>query len=242
MANWQEKKIKCNVIQGKTEHLIVEYNLQETDIIYQTALQKALVLAEQLNPNGPDGKLRPIEKRETMAFTGAIAELVVLDYLNECFKSVVPQGDVVASPVPGILKTKNSFNQIDIQVSKKSSGKSATIEVRSSNTFKKNTYEMYNQDQSLVGWYVTANKSKEIKKDFYIMLYFRHSADALQDIMQGKKPLTVQVAAGASKAFIEQNGTNSSLKMGSSAQYCIINPIVKAYPVKEVAKQIAQSL
>ena len=176
-----------------------------------------------------------------MAFTGAIAESVVLDYLNRYFRELDPFGDAFAEPVQGISRLRGSFNQIDIAVRRRSTGKSATIEVRSSNIFKTNTVEVYNRDQSLVGWYATSYKAGEIRKDYYITLYFRHSQDSLQAIMQKRLPLTVQIAAGASRAFIEQYGADDNLKQGG-AQFRGVKPIIRCKDVEELALDMYRAL
>lgn len=242
MRSVQQLQIACTAVPGKASHLIIDYKLESGDPIYKDALGRAPALAGQLHPNGPNGEERSELQRETMAFTGTIAESVALEYLNICFRQLDPSGDVYAAPVQGVFRRRGSFNQIDIAARCKSSGKSATIEVRSSNIFKPETSEVYNKDQSLVGWYVTGSKAGEVRKDYYITLYFRHSTNDLQRIMQRREPLNVQIAAGASRPFIERHGTDSSLKQGSSAQFRIVNPIIRCSDIVDVAGQIYTAL
>lgn len=241
MARINPIDIACNVVPGKKHHRVVRYVLGSQDNIYQNALSNAPKLAKHLNPNGPDGKPRPIEVRETMAFSGSIAELVVLEYLNRYFLNLDKTGNIKAQPVPQIIRNRGSFNQIDIAVSCGTSGKTKTIEVRSSNIIKKDDEQVYNRDQSLIGKYSTSYKRNELPKDYYVTVFFRHSKDDLQTIKQKGLQVILDIAGGASKSFMERYGTSSDMGQ-EGALYQIVKPIIQCDSIDDLARQIYQSV
>ena len=233
----------------ESTHRVIRYTLFSSDSIYKDALEQAPILAEQLNDYDPSGNKRTPEVKETVAFSGYIAEAIVIEEINKQLKQLIQNDhlkDIIeAHPVSAntIEKNKDSFDQIDIQVTNKSTGNYKTIEVRSSNIYKvkDKDNEVYNQDQSLIGSYSTKNKAGEIKKDFYVTLFFRHSQDTLTYIKKNNYGLTVDIAGAASRELLEVIGTQSNLKQ-NGANYLVIKPIIKSNSIYDIVSEIYNCL
>jgi len=228
-----------------TDHTIERLTIPTSDSLYKTALIQAPILANQLNPHAPNGDLRPMELRQTVAFSGYLAEQATIHFLNNYFQKLNNSNGnkIFARNVHTIIRNRQTFNQIDIEVVNPLNGKCKTIEVRSSNIFKgiSRDGEVYNVDVSLIGKYRTANKNSELTKDYYITVLFRHSVDKIQSNMQNGYSIKLDIAAGASKDHLEQFGTLSNLNQ-NNALYKIINPITNAWSINDTAQDIYNSV
>lgn len=229
---------------NKSQHTINRVEIENSKSLYNDAIRQAKILKRQLNPHAPNGEIRDDETIEAMAFSGYIAEKVVIEYLNHYFSTIIGNKDVIARSVPGVFRGNGTFNQIDIEVINTSVNQNRkTIEVRSSNIMKgiPRDSEVYNTDQSLVGKYNTTNKQMELPKDFYIIVLFRHNAEKIKSRKKLNQSITLDIAGGASKQYLLNVGTQTNLKQ-PGALYQVINPVSLSISVPEIAQEIYNSV
>lgn len=240
-------EVPCSSVKGKNNHKIIRYTLSKNDTIYKNALENAPTLAKNLNDNDPSGEKRTTDVKETVAFSGYIAEAIVMNEINTKLLELNPSGNITAHSVEFIntnnKTNKDSFNQIDIKVTNTHTNNSKTIEVRSSNIFKSKEKddEVYNRDQSLIGSYSTKVKPGEVKKDFYVTVFFRHSQEKLMYIKKNSYSFTTDIAGAASRELLEKLGSKSNLKQ-NGADYLVINPISKSNSIHDICSEIYDSL
>ncbi len=232
-------EVPCKSNENKYTHRIIRYTLGKNDTIYENALKNAPILAKKLNDKDPSGKIRTTDIKETVAFSGYIAEAIVMSELNKKLLELNPAGNIIAHSVEFNKTNRDSFDQIDIKVTNTFTNNSKTIEVRSSNIFKvkEKDEEVYDIDQSLIGSYSTKNKLGEVKKDFYVTVFFRHSQEKLMYIKKNSYSFTTDIAGAASRENLEKLGVESNLKQ-NGANYLVINPISKSDSIDKICLEI----
>lgn len=87
----------------------------------------------------------------------------------------------------------------------------------------------------------SANKARELVKDFYITVVFNFSQDIMYQKMVSGELIPLQLAAGCSREFLEKYGRIDSLK-NKGAKYLVIKPLIKGLPVDAVMDQIFERL
>ena len=213
----------------------IEYTIFPNDDIYMESLVKAEILAPQMNRHAPDGRMRSSEEILYKCAAGCIAEKIVVFFINTMAEYF--NADVLAHEV--VFDRDVDDDQVDVVVESQSD--SVKIEVRSSFARVPNDQKRYCEWFSIVGYYTSANKAREIAKDYYITVIFNGEKDFIIESLSNNQPVTVQIAAGCSKEYLRDNGMVDSLK-NRGATYRVIKPLINGVPVSTLAKQIFSNL
>lgn len=213
----------------------IEYTIFPIDEIYRESLEKAEILAPQMNRHAPDGRVRSFEEILYKCAAGCIAEKIVIFFINNMADYC--NMNVSAHEVAFDRDVDN--DQVDVVVESQFSA--VKIEVRSSFARVPNDQKRYCEWFSIVGYYTSANKAREVAKDYYITVIFNGEKDHIIECLRSNEPVTVQIAAGCSKEYLKENGMVDSLK-NRGATYRVIKPLINGVPVSILAKEIFNAL
>lgn len=225
--------------EGRADFNVLEYWIEANDRIWREAREKAQELAKQMNVHSPAGEVRDPKMILANCFAGCIAENAIIFRLN----SYAGESGKAVRARPTLFDKSKDNDQVDILVSNEERQEmpGVSIEVRSSYGAVQDNYKRYTQWFSIVGNYVSANKGRELVKDFYITVVFNFSQDTMYQKMVSGEPITLQLAAGCSREFLKKYGRIDSLK-NKGAEYLVIKPLIKGLPVDAVMDQIFERL
>ena len=135
---------------------------------------------------------------------------------------------------------KLGFNQIDLEL--KINGKHVSIEIRSSFSYKTSVGRLFGYPLingkgafSIIGWYTSSSKPKEIKKDYYIFGIHQYYPSKIREMLNST--VEVIIASAVSKNTLETEGYDSTLKQ-NGAKFRVINPIKNSTPPLDGIKEI----
>lgn len=222
-------------IQG-TEFKVIEYTICSDDKLYIMSYNKALKLASQVNRHAPNGRIRNKEEIFANCFAGCIAENAVIYRINDFAK--FRKKENIKAHATEFDKFKDD-DQVDIVV--ESDKVKFTIEVRSSYGNVQNNLRRYKEWFSIVGNYVSANKGRELQKDYYITVIFNFSHELMIKKIQNKDDISFQLAAGCDKDFLQKYGVIDNLK-NNGAVYKVIKPLIKGKAVNVVMGEMFRKL
>lgn len=219
-----------------TNFKFIEYTITKNDAIYIDSFSKALELAPKMNKHAPDGTVRSDEEIFANCFAGCIAENAVIYRVND-FARFRNKENVVAEATS--FDKKMDDDQVDILV--RGENAEFTIEVRSSYGNVQNNIRRYKEWFSIVGNYVSANKGRELQKDYYITVIFNFSQETMLKKIKTKEDISFQIAAGCDKDFLQKYGRIDSLK-NNGATYKVIKPLINGKPVNVVMGEMFKKL
>ncbi len=204
-------------------------------------VEKAVNLSGVVNPHSPDGKLRTQDVRFSKMLGGLIAEAAFLDYFNGSARAKGTAYDILQSTMTQDADlAKLGFNQIDIKLG--IDGTEKDVEIRSSFSYKTSLNRLFGVPLvngkgafSLIGWYTSANKPREIKKDYYIFAIHFYEPSQITSLIYER--IDVYLAAGSSRLTLEERGINTSLGQGG-ANFRVINPLNSVPDIVSVVDEI----
>lgn len=219
-----------------TDFKFVEYTITKDDAIYKNSFLKALELAPQMNKHAPDGTVRSDEEIFANCFAGCIAENAVIYRVNEF--AIFKNKNNVTAEATSFDKNVDD-DQVDVVV--KGENAKYTIEVRSSYGKVQNNVRRYKEWFSIVGNYVSANKGRELQKDYYITVIFNFSQETMLEKIKTKESISFQIAAGCDKEFLQKYGKIDDLK-NDGATYKVIKPLINGKTVNAVMSDMFRKL
>jgi len=209
-------------------HYAICYVLSKGEVNNSSLLTRAKQLSKSVGAADPSGRPRTDYEKLCRALAGVISEDI-------CSTAIGKYADAMKLDVSIHRKPFLSpQDQIDLTVS--GENWSSDIEVRSSGHFKQKLTEIYNQDFSVIGWYVTYAKEAERKKDFYVTVLFPFLIDKIFD----QEQVRACIAGGATRQMLEEVGTTRHLKQ-EGATYRTIYPIAKAFDGPEIISKIVSA-
>lgn len=208
------------------------FSFTKGDQILLDAIRIGKQRATQVNPRDPSGNIRSPKVLEATNIRGALTELctdyILRQEISNRMKNVqISQSDEMEDTIEG--KT-----QVDLTLM--FANKNFEIETRSSCV--KNGIEFGIQSGyfNIVGWYSTASKPGETKKDFYLMYLFGFDAADTLNYLDNR--IQVAFVGGASKSMLQGTlGSDETMKQ-TSASYRGINPICKAFDSQQILDEI----
>lgn len=215
-----------------TNFKFIEYTITRSDEIYKDSFAKALNLAPKMNKHAPDGKVRSDKEIFANCFAGCIAENAVIYRIND-YAIFTHRENVIAQATE--FDKEIDDDQVDIIV--KSENKEFTIEVRSSYGNVQNNIRRYKEWFSIVGNYVSANKGRELQKDYYITVIFNFSQETMMQKIKAREDISLQIAAGCDRHFLQKYGEIDNLK-NNGATYKVIKPLIKGKTVNKVLDEM----
>lgn len=219
-----------------TQFKFVEYTINCEDDIYINSYNKALELAPKMNKHAPDGTVRSEEVIFANCFAGCLAENTVIYRIND-FANYMKVNSVTAQSME--FEKSRDDDQIDIVVS--NGDYKTTIEVRSSYGNVQNNIKRYKEWFSIVGNYISENKGRELQKDYYITVIFNFSQDTMLKKVEIKDSISLQIAAGCEKEYLERYGVIDDLR-NPGATYKVIKPLINGKTVNIVISDIFKRL
>ena len=225
--------------ENRADFKVIEYVIENGDRIYRYALEKAPKLAQEMNIHAPSGEERDEKKILANCFAGCIAENALIfrfnTYAKECRKHI--------QAGPTEFDKNRDEDQVDILVWNRENDKipAASIEVRSSYGAVQNNRKRYREWFSIVGFYTSENKGRELVKDFYITVIFNFPQEDMYGKMVNREPIHLQLAAGCDSEFLKTHGTIDSLK-NKGAKYRVVRPLLAGFPVDEMMDRIFERL
>ena len=173
-------------IQGY-KYITANYDYESDSKLIDLIVQKARDLSKKVNPHSSGGKYRSEDIRINKLLGGLLVEHAFMELLKRLsFKHNVPIEILDSSFIQEGDLEKMGFNQVDIDLLLNQSR--LEIEVRSSFSYKttfdrllgfplKNGKGAF----SLIGWYTSANKIKEVVKDLYVFGVLYHKPSEMMD-------------------------------------------------------------
>ena len=219
-----------------TDFKFIEYTITKYDEMYINSYNKAKELAPQMNKHAPDGTVRNDEEIFANCFAGCIAENAVIDRINEF--AVFLHKDGVNAHGTHFDKQKDD-DQVDVVV--QNGDTEYTIEVRSSYGIVQNNIRRYKEWFSIVGNYVSANKGRELQKDYYITVIFNFSQETMLCKIRNMEDISFQIAAGCDREFLQRYGKLDNLK-NKGATYKVIKPLIAGKQVNVVIGEMFKKL
>ena len=202
--------------------LNISYNSVDDSSLIDELKANAKILADQVDPHGPDGEERDYNTIYVMNLGSLLSEegikRIVQKYIDE---HSIDAKILDSSYFPTSLK------QIDLKM--EINGKQKDVEIRASYSYKTTFERLFTGAFSIIGPYTTSFKPKEVVKDFYIFLIHYYHFDTLEEKLENT--LTVHFFGGADPKLFNNVGQWKQLKQ-KGAYYCVINPIIKAYDAK----------
>lgn len=220
----------------ETDFKVIEYTIYPTDELYKISYKKALEQAPLMNKHAPDGRIRSDEEIFAKCFAGCIAENGVIYRIND-FADFRKKNKINAHATT--FDKSRDEDQVDVVV--ESDKAKVTIEVRSSYGNVQNNSKRYKEWFSIVGNYVTANKGRELQKDYYITVIFNCSYEEMCRKIQQKENISFQLAAGCDKEYLQKYGVTDNLK-NNGALYKVIRPLIKGKTVNTVMEEMFRRL
>jgi hypothetical protein len=223
------------------EYIHAIYKYKDDKDVLDAILEKAYKLSGKVNPHSSGGSYREENTRINKLTGGLLLEHSV----TEAFKTIAERNSKIFSINTSSFEQDQSlesmgFNQIDLELD--IDGKIIKVEIRFFFSYKTTVKRLFgfplknNRGAfSLIGWYKSANKPMEVKKDFYIFgIHFYNPKLVIEKV---KSQVEVMIATGASKETLEKIGFDDNLKQ-SNATFRIINPIKNAPEVSIVINNI----
>jgi len=209
-------------------YIKLTYSYASDKELLDKLIEKATRMAGVVNPHSPDGKLRTQDVRFNKLLGGLLAEAAFLTYLEKRAGEKRVKFEVVDSSFTQEEELeKLGFNQIDLKI--RVNGVLKDIEIRSSFSYKTTLQRLFGVPLvngrgafSIIGWYTSENKPKEVKKDYYIFAIHLYLPSEAQKRIQ--ENIEVYLAGAASKQTLEDKGEDSSLKQ-EGARFRVINPL-----------------
>jgi len=214
---------------GIFPYLQVDFEKSDSEVIDQ-ATKNAMHLSEKVQASDPAGVKREKSAIYNRNLAGVLSEVAFRFSVSEVGRRI-SVGPTFANPQFVLAK-----DQIDVVVTGK--GGPRTVEIRSSGFYKTSLERVFNGAFSIIGWYTTAKKPGETRKDFYTqMVYHFDSTKTEENVESG---LSIIFASGASKELLKESGFDTDLKQ-YGATYRVINPLVKGIPPIDIVKMILAS-
>lgn len=225
--------------ENREDFKVIEYMIEGADKIYQYALEKAPKLSREMNIHGPSGEKRDRKKILVNCFAGCIAESILIFRLNTYAK----ERQVYIQARPTVFDKDRDEDQVDILVWNRENDKipAVSIEVRSSYGAVQNNRKRYREWFSIVGFYTSENKGRELVKDYYVTVIFNFPQEDMYEKMMNRRPIHLQLAAGCDSEFLKAHGTIDSLK-NKGAKYRVVRPLLAGFPVDLVMDQMFERL
>jgi hypothetical protein len=224
-------KISIKKVAGyEYRYLKIDFNYSEDHVLIDNIKDKAMDLCNKVDPHSPNGLLRDGITRLQKNIGGLLAEEAVKIYITNIIEDKSLDVKIIEKNTK--YNEIQDDNQIDMTLKVKNTIKN--IEIRSSFFYyiRKNEPEKLfapykdksKSAASIIGWYTHKHKFKEVKKNFYIFVI--HHYHPKEIINRCRRKVDLYIAGAASRATIEKEGQNQSLKM-SGAYYRVINPLIK---------------
>jgi len=243
----------------ETKRLEIEHEGQIVQSVYEVKFKEyedllidATNLAKKVRANAPNGKVRALKDITVKCIGGVLAEAAVISCLNKYFEEKSVGLKAMATEF-----NKGDNDQIDVLIVDENNNQK-TVEVRSSFNLTANDSLVYadpKRSYSLIGSYTTANKGRELQKDYYVTVLHRkiwvdipgykyedhkfheNRMNYLKYRIENRLPLTLHISGSVSKEELNEIGTTSSLGQ-NGAMYKIIKPICKANNIFATADDI----
>lgn len=206
-------------------HNVIKFTYMKGEVVKFVDVAKKL--SKSVPDQDPSGVPRTSHQKFCRALCGIIAENACSIAIN---KTAEKNRKTIKLSVKGF---ESSLRQIDLTLERNS--RNFDIEIRSSGHFKQNLEEVYNRDFSIIGWYVTSKKRKEIKKDFYVLVLFPFLEDTIDKKIESG--IELYIAGGATRETLEFMGSDTDLKQ-YGAIYHVISPITKGLDGLEIINKI----
>lgn len=219
-----------------TDFKFIEYSITKDDELYRISYEKARELAPRMNRHAPDGTVRTDEEIFANCFAGCIAENAVIYRIND-FAEFRHRHNINAHGTT--FDKDQDEDQVDVVV--ESGNNRLTIEVRSSYGNVQNNTRRYKEWFSIVGNYVSANKGRELQKDYYITVIFNFSQEIMLRKVKNLEEISFQIAAGCSREFLQEHGEIDNLK-NNGAVYKVIKPLINGKTVNAVMGEMFRRL
>ncbi len=223
------------------EYIHAFYTYKDDKDVIDSILEKAYNLSGKVNPHSSGGNYREENIRINKLTGGLLLEHAV----TEAFKIVSERNNKKFEISSSSFEQDQSlesmgFNQVDLELD--IDGKKVQVEIRSSFSYKTTVNRLFGfplkNDRgafSLIGWYKSANKPMEVKKDYYIFgIHFYNPSLVIDKV---KNQVEVMIVTGASKETLEKIGFDDNLRQ-QDAVFRIINPIKDAPEVSTVINKI----
>lgn len=218
-----------------TAHSYSNYELftfESGDEELKNAIISGKVQSVIVNPKDTGGRIRSNIELELSNIRGKLSEFCT-EYL---FQRELSQrginGKLVKSDV--LETTIEGVTQVDLTLIL--DDKTYEIETRSSCVRNGIDFGINSGFINLLGWYSTASKPGETKKDFYLMYLFGFDAPYTASYL--KNSIDVAFVAGASKSMLQGSlGSDETLKK-SRAHYRGIHPICASLDSKQIMDAI----
>lgn len=215
------------------------YNYKSDKDLIDAIILKARDLSIKVNPHSSGGQFRNEEIRTNKLLGGLLVEHAFLNLFDRlAVKHKVPFEIIDSSFTQDGDLESMGFNQIDIDLLLNQS--KLEIEVRSSFSYKTTFNRLLGFPLkngkgafSLIGWYSSKNKKKEIIKDLYVFGILYHKPS--QMLEKAKTNCKINIVAIASKETLSDKGYDDNLKQ-PGAIFKVINPINSIDDVVSVLK------
>lgn len=228
------------VLQGY-KYIRATYSYAEDREVVDNLISRAVRMCGVVNPHSPDGRLRPQDVRFSKVLGGLLAENAFLDYMKKRAVELDKTFAIVDSTFTQEADLSQlGFNQVDLKV--KVDALEHDIEIRSSFSYKTSLNRLFGVPLvngrgafSIIGWYTSRNKPREVKKDYYIFAVHHYLPSEIQTRIYDS--VEVFIAGAASMQTLEDNGEDSSLRQ-EGANFRVINPLNSVADPVEVIDEI----
>jgi hypothetical protein len=206
-------------------HKAIKATYFKNDIL--DVINEAEAVSKRINPHAPNGELRTDEELLIKNIGGLLSERFFSDILKSYSKSHKLAVEIADSNWKAL---PNSLYQVDHAVITNNVKK--TIETRSSFSYRTKCPErVITGAFSIIGPYVSKNKTTEIHKDFYAFVFFCIDPANLLQTLESQG-IIIYFAGGADIGLLLSINQKDSLKQ-SGAEYYIIKPIQDALDATE---------
>ena len=214
-----------------SKHFYETYELfrfDKKDDELANAINSGKTQASLVNRKDPGGRIRSKDELELSNIRGKLTEYCTEHlFQNELRKRGI-SGELEKSET--LESTIEGVTQIDLTLIL--DDKTYEIETRSSCVKNGIDFGINSGFINLLGWYSTASKPKETKKDFYLMYLFGFDAPDTRFYLD--ESIDVAFVAGASKAMLQGSlGSDETLRQ-SGAKYRGIHPICAALDSNQI--------
>ena len=222
---------------GVHDRFVVWVQFDGEDV--RAAAEFAKAKMPHVNIHSPGGVARTAEEKQRRLVAGKLADHAVRDWLRHYAEGkglnhVVEEYDAVR---------KDGFEHPDAWDLRMTAPDETakTLEVRSSFVHLIDTPSslIWNEGQSLLGWYTTGAKAFEPHRDLYWQVaFFMRPADvspqqarkgiSVFNGMPGEEGISAVIMGGATRELLEAIG-EEALKIAEGAKYMVIRPMARAF-------------
>lgn len=214
-------------------HTYKEYwsrKITNSDPLLKKSIRIADVTYANYNPNNPSGNTRSKSTIRNKVIYGKLAELFLKEIIDEEIKKQNINGRILESNDETVSFDFETHSDIELD----RDGEKYIIEVRSSFPYRP-IPEVIKVHFDILGWYTTANKSKEEPKDFYMRILFPFPEQEMQEKIEHGFDLCF--VGGATRDLLNSKGVWKNLKQ-RGATYRVIQPICAALDSKQMLDEI----